>query len=67
MTLNLSSQANTSERSENVSVVVVVVVLKVYLFTLERGEEGQRERESQADSLLSMEPHVGLTLTTLRS
>jgi len=28
---------------------------------------GQRERESQAVSLLSFEPSVGLDLTTLRS
>ena len=28
--------------------------------------EGQRERDSQADSLLSVEPNVGLDLMTLR-
>ena len=35
----------------------------------EHKQEGQREkeRESQADSTLSMEPDVGLDLTTLRS
>ena len=30
-------------------------------------EEGQREREIQAVSMLSTEPHVGLKLSTLRS
>ena len=30
-------------------------------------EEGQRKKESQADSLLSGEPDAGLHLTTLRS
>ena len=41
------------------------------LFILERavggGAEGQGERESQADSLLSMDPNVGLDHMTLRS
>ena len=43
------------------------------LFTYLRERERERfkggregERESQADSLLSMEPHVGLDPTTLR-
>ena len=31
------------------------------------GAEGEEERESQADSPLSVEPNVGLDLTTLRS
>ena len=46
----------------------------MYLFILEREgerareqEEGQRERKSQADSLLSKEPDARLDLTTLRS
>ena len=30
-------------------------------------EEGQRERESEADSVLSEEPDSGLDLMTLRS
>ena len=29
--------------------------------------EGEGERESQADSVLSVEPEMGLDLTTLRS
>ena len=29
--------------------------------------DGERERESQADSMLGAEPHVGLNLVTLRS
>ena len=45
------------------------------LFILERereqknlkGNDGQRERESQADSVLSTEPEAGLDLMTLRS
>jgi len=32
-----------------------------------REAEGEGERESQADSLLSTEPHMGLDLKTLRS
>jgi len=31
------------------------------------GEEGEGQRESQADSMLSGEPDTGLNLTTLRS
>jgi len=31
------------------------------------GVEGEGERESGADSMLSVEPNVGLDLTTLRS
>ena len=31
------------------------------------GAEGEGERESQADSPLSMEPDMGLDLTTLKS
>ena len=49
--------------------------IKFYLFVLERersqvegqAEGGERERESQADSLLSVEPNVRLSLMTLRS
>ena len=33
----------------------------------ESEEEGQRERESQADSMLSVKPSAGLNLMTLRS
>ena len=45
----------------------------IYLFEREtehnggRGTEGEEERESQADSSLSMEPDEGLYPTTLRS
>ena len=42
--------------------------LKIYLF--ERETEyvsGERERETQADSLLIVEPDMGLDLRTLRS
>ena len=31
------------------------------------GRKGKGEKESQADSILSMEPHVGLDLMMLRS
>ena len=42
--------------------------LKIYLFFREtRGEEGQKERKSQADSPLSREPEAGLVPTSLRS
>ena len=46
-----------------------LIFLKKDLFILEReGEQGEgqrvRERESQADSLLSMEPKAGLHLIT---
>ena len=34
---------------------------------MEVEEQREREKESQADSPLSMEPHAGLDLTTLRS
>ena len=46
---------------------------KIYLFILdterEHSQEGQtqRERESQADPVLSVEPNLGLDLMTLRS
>jgi len=32
-----------------------------------QGEKGERERETQADAVLSAEPDAGLDLTTLRS
>ena len=43
--------------------------LKIYLLILESrgGAEGERGRESQADSSLSVEPNSGLDFTTLRS
>ena len=49
---------------------IIFIFLKIYLFILvgERGgAEGERERESQADSLLSTETHVEPNLSTLRS
>ena len=46
----------------------VFFFFKIYLFERERiQEEGQRERESQADSLLSVEPDMGLSPMPLRS
>ena len=48
------------------------IIFKIYLFIRERESrhewEGKREREkkSQADSVLSTEPEAGLDLTTLR-
>ena len=51
--------------------VVFFFFLKFYLFIWEtEREEAERrdeERESPTDSLLSMEPHMGLDPTTLRS
>lgn len=42
--------------------------VKTYLFERERAAgEGRKERESQANSELSVEPNWGLDLTTLRS
>ena len=43
------------------------VIFKKYLFILEREGQRERERETQADSMLSVEPNAGLYLTTLRS
>ena len=46
---------------------------KIYLFISERESEHKwerqraRERESQTDSMLSVEPDVGLSLMTMRS
>ena len=43
--------------------------LKIYVIEREsvcKQGEGKRERESQADSPLSVEPDVGLDLRTLR-
>ena len=51
-------------------------VFEIYLFEREKGgvavgwrggAEGGTGRESQADSSLSVEPNLGLDLTTLRS
>ena len=39
----------------------------IYLFETGRGEQRKRERETQADSVLSVEPNTGLDLMTLRS
>lgn len=45
------------------------IILFTHLFRENEHEQGedQRERESQTDSTLSVEPHVGLNLTTLKS
>jgi len=49
----------------------VFVLVKIVLFFFKGGESAreqrERERESQADSLLSTEPDLGLDPTTLRS
>ena len=43
--------------------------LRFYFYLRERewGAQRERERKSQADALLSVEPNVGLDLLTLRS
>ena len=52
----------------------LIIYFRDYLFEKERDRErecvnGGRDRgkKSQADSLLSMEPHIGLNLMTLKS
>lgn len=60
----------------NVFSLLYEFILFIYIFVRERGREqasmagkaeGEEERESQADSMLSTEPDLGLDLTTLRS
>ena len=45
------------------------IFLKIYLFEREstHTQAGGAEREAQVDATLSVEPHVGLDLMTLRS
>ena len=48
--------------------IINVVFKKIYLFILESKSRGKgRGRETQADSLLRVEPNSGLDLMTLRS
>jgi len=47
--------------------VFLFVCLFIYLYFFGVGGKAEEERGSQADSLLSTEPEVGLSLTTLRS
>ena len=41
--------------------------LRLFIYLGEEGTQGEVERESQADSLLSAEPDAGLHLMTLKS
>jgi len=41
--------------------------LDLFIYLRRGEEEGKGEKESQADALLRVQPHVGLDLKTLRS
>lgn len=46
---------------------MIVMIVIIFFFKRWRGVEGEGKRESQANSIPSSEPDIGLGLTTLRS
>ena len=64
---------NRSRFQKRSFIIIIIKLFLFYFFLFKRfmylfyGDRVQRERESQGDSALSVEPDTGLNLMTLRS